>query len=481
MNLPKPRIPFLLLLAQPFAVATAQGPDPLVTFRYPETTMSLSGGTVLQTIRPNEIAQVRYAGQPPCPIFNTCEKWSPLTCMQTMAGDENGDGQYWNPALFGEIDALCLPTTATGPAKHNPRSVYWSPSAAMGMNTSVQPLRPADVGRIHVSGNVQHFMRQEHFKKALGLGPNVAIDVDAIAYQVGLGIYFSIDSDIPTPSITACGAVAVHDGDLLAIPDSAITWSSDRRVVDVQANSAGVVRSEAQFDAMLANSGVGNRFGAAVTQAIDLESLDIDQSSLAAITMFVCGNWTVAVPDFLFSTESMTGCAILSTIGGGTIPWGPCSPMAMAAPNASSGVPLGVQPVSWNVGAASYVNALAFATTSRFVLEPQQHQLNYGGAGGPGTTVAIGSDFPFVLTWIELVLPPLPGCITVAPALSPNGFPDYYFPSNMLWNMQAVTAGFGTFATPAIPAGWTGKMLFQSAALNGSNFELSTPALIDVN
>jgi hypothetical protein len=470
----------LIALTAPLALATAQGPDPLVTFSQAETTMSLSGGTVLQTIRPNEIAQVRYAGQPPCPIFNTCEKWSPLTCLQTMVGDENGDGQYWNPSLFGQIDALCLPTAATSTPSHNPRSVFWSPSATMGNLLTVQPFRPGDVARIHLSGNVQHFMRQEHFNKALGLPVNTPIDVDAIAYKVGLGVYFSIDTATPILAVTACGSVLVQDGDLIAIPQSAISWSSDFRVSNVGASSAGVVRTEAQISAMLAASGIADRFGAPITQAIDLESLDIEQSSQASTTTFVCGSWTVVVPDFLFSTRSMTGCGILSTIGGGTIPWGPCSPMAMAAPNPSSGVPLGVQPVSWAIGAASYVNALVFATTKRFVLEAQQHQLNYGLAGGPGTTVAIGSDFPLVFTWIEFVGALLPAGVTVAPFVSPNGFPEYYFPSNMLWNMQAVTGGFGVFSTPTIPIGWSGTMLFQSAALNGSNFELSTPAMIDV-
>ena len=479
MEQPK-SLPFLLTLAAPLALVTAQGPDPLVTFSQTETTMSLSGGTVLQTIHPNEIAQVRYAGQPPCPIFNTCEKWSPLTCMQTMAGDEDADGLYWNPALFGEIDALCLPSAAASMPSHNPRSVFWSPSATMGNYNTVQPFRPGDVARIHVSGNVQHFLRQEHVNKALGLPLNYPVDVDAIAYQYGLGVYFSIDVDTPYPVQTACGLVVVQDGDLIAIPHSAIIWSSDRRVSSVLPNSAGVIRNEAQFGAMLAASGIGDRFGNAITQAIDLESLDIDQSTQASVTTFTWGSWSVAVPDFLFSTESMTGCGILTTIGGGTIPWGPCSPMAMAAPNASSGVPLGVQPVSWAVGAASYVNSLAFATTKRFVLEPQQHHLNYGLGGGPGTTVAIGSDFPLVFTWIELVGAPLPGCITVAPFVSPTCFPDYFFPSNMFWNMQAVSGGFGSFPTPAIPIGWSGKLLFQSAALNGSTFELSTPAIVDV-
>lgn len=478
MNTPKS----LLALFLPLAAAVAQGPDPLVTFRFPETTMSLSGGTVLQTIRTNEIAQVKFAGQPPCPIFNTCEKWSPQTCFQTMAGDENGDGDFWNANLFGQIDALCLPTFLFQMPRHNPRDVFWSPSVPMGTTVSSPGLRPGDVGRIGIGGGVEYFMTQEQFNKALGLPPNWFLDVDAIAYQVGLGVYFSIETTIPAGNaVTACGSIAVEDGAVIAIPDSAITWSLAWTVADVLPSSAAVVIPEAQLSAMVAASGVGNRYGSALTQAIDLEALDIEQSSFASVWTFTCGSYTCPVPDFYFATESMTGAGVLSTISGGSIPWGPCSPMAWQAPLPTSGVQMGIQPVSSAVGAASHINALAFASTKRFVLEPVQHQLNYGLAGGPGTTVHIGSDFPLTLTWIELVAPPALFSITVAPGLSPDCFPDYFFPSNMFWSMTNTASGFGSFTTPAIPVGWSGKLLFQSAAFDGPAIQLSTPTVIDVN
>jgi hypothetical protein len=472
-------LPVVLPFVLPFASALAQGPDPLVTYRLQENTMSLSGGTVLQVIQPNEIAQVRFGGQPPCPIFNTCEKWSPRTCFQTMAGDDNGDGQFWNFNLFGQIDALCLPSTLFTMPRHNPREVFWSPSVAMGTTVTSPGLRPGDVGRIGLGGGIEYFMTQEHFNKALGVPANTFINVDAIAYQVGLGVYFSLET--PLAAVTACGALTVQDGDVIAIPDSAITWSLAFTVADVLPNSAAVVISETQLDAMLAASGVGDRFGNAITQALDLEALDVEQSSLASIWMFTCGSYTCPVPDFYFATESMTGAGVLSTIGGGTIPWGPCSPLAYQAPNPTSGVQMGIQPVSSTVGAASHINALAFATTKRFVLEPVQHQLNYGLAGGPGTTVHIGSDFPLTLTWIELVAPPALFSISVAPWLSPDCFPDYFFPSNMFWNMTNTASGFGSFTTPAIPVGWSGKLLFQSAAFDGPAIQLSTPTVIDVN
>lgn len=488
MNTPSPRSPArrsplaaraalgALALAVP---AAAQGPDPLVTFRFPEHTMSLSGGTPLQLIQPNEVAQVRFAGQPPCPIFNTCEKWAPRTCFQTMAGDENGDGQYWNPALFAQIDALCLPAPMFALPRHNPRDAYFSPSAPMQTNVSGAPLRPGDVARIGMGGGIQYFMTQEQFATALGVPPNTFLDVDAIAYQVGLGVYFSLDA--PLTAVTACGTVVVDDGDLIAIPDSAITWSLGWQVATVQPSSAAVVLTEAQLSAMIASTGIGDRFGTPITQAIDLEALDLDAGPFAQVTMFTCGSWTCPVPSLLFATESMTGASLLSTANGGSIPSGPCSPLAWPAPLPQSGVQMGIQPVSASLGAASWVNALAFASTKRFVLEPQQHQLNYGLLGGPATTVHVGSDFALALTWIEIVPPVVPGSIAVAPWLSPDCFPEYFFPSNLFWNTSATPTGFATFATPAIPVGFSGKLLFQSAALDGADFQLSTPTVIDVN
>ncbi len=45
--------------------------------------------------------------------------------------------------------------------------------------------------------------------------------------------------------------------------------------------------------------------------------------------------------------------------------------------------------------------------------------------------------------------------------------------------VPSAPGGFGTFATPAIPPAWFGKILFQSLAFGGSGLELSTPCLID--
>ncbi len=473
----------LLTTSLLLATATAQGPDLLLTFRAPEKTLSGSGGSLLQNLFPNEIHHLGWSSGP-CTAMST-EKWSPRTCMHTMAGDENGDGQYWNPAIFGTIDALATPISLSPVVGGvNPRSVFWSPSAAMGTNISLFPLRPGDVGRISnvpSDGQVEYFMRREQFNQALGLPLATPIDIDAIAFQPGMGVFFSLDSNIA--GMTMCGPALILDGDLICVPDWAITWTPDFRVAAVLPVSASVVITEAQFDAFVVAAAVTDKNGLCIPNAVDLESIDFDWQGPVS-QMFPCPGAVMQLPHFVFSTETMTGASLLTTIGGGQIYTGLCGPTGTACGSGPTfGPQLGIQPVSATQGANSFVNGLAFTWTARYVLEPQLHQLNYGGAGGPPTTIHMGSPWFWNFTWIEFVVPTVPGSITVAPFWSSTCFPDLYVPSLIPWVMPVpAPGGFGTFLSPAIPNGWTGKLLFQSLAFGGpTGIELSTPTVIDVN
>ncbi len=480
MRLP---IPHLFLLCVPLTSALAQQTGPLLTFSQLEYTQSLGGGP-LQMLHPNEIAFLPWPAS--CNNGNLTEKWSPLTCLQVMAGDENGDGDYWNPSLFGSIDALAIPKSWFGPVKVDPRSVFWSPSAPTGTNICASPLRPGDMGRIAMNGQVELLMSQESFNKALGLPPNYPIDIDAFDHEPGVGIFFSVDND-SLPASLGCSALPRQDGSLFAIRDDgiAISWSlGGFFVVDVQLNSAYVVMTEAQIDALLVNSNIADRFGAAVTQAIDLEALDIIPGS--AITLVtVCPNVQVPVPDFRFTTESMTGGSLMTTLFGGSVSYSSCGYGGYHAPGVQNGYAVGIQG-SPQLGPPSYVNALALATTERFALEPQAHVLNYGLQGGPGTTVHVGGPWPWVFNWLQFVSPTVPGSLNAWP-FSPTCFPDLYFPDFVFWGYTPMigytqwTSGFGSFNTPSIPAGWSGKLLFQCIALNGPTWELSTPTVIDVH
>ncbi|MBL8753778.1 MAG: hypothetical protein JNK15_10800 [Planctomycetes bacterium] len=462
------------------AVAVAQIPQFALTFSQPETTASGSGGTVLQNLRPNEIVTYDWLAGPCATV--SAEKFVPRTCFHTMAGDENGDGLYWNPALFGTIDALCgrqLPAVA---GTQNARTLFWSPSAAMGTTVSALPLRPGDVGHIvnlPGDGQVEYFMRQEQFNQALGLAPATPIDVDAIAFSPNYGVLFSLDADIA--ATTVCGPTFVRDGDILCVPGWAVTWTPDLRVGAVMPNSAAVVFTEAQIDALVVNAGVTDRFGACIPNAVDLESIEIDWSAPPPPPAFPCGGIAIPRPHLIFATETMTGGSLLTTVGGGTIYAGPCGPVGTPCPGGPTwGPQIGIRPASTTTGAASFVNAITDARVCRYVLEPQQHVLPYFGAGGPPTTIDVGSPFLWNFVFIEIAPPVVPVSLTVAPAFSALCFPDLYTPSLTFWGAAPAPFGFGSIATPAIPPLWSGKLLFQSLAFGGSGLELSTPTVIDV-
>ncbi len=455
------------------ATALAQSPGYLFTTSQTETTLSGSAGTVLQTLRQNEVASLDFV---PCP-FISAEKWAPLTCFNTMAGNDDADLFYYEANMFGAIDALCDVPSPIGCA--SARSVFYSPSVALGSTISGPPgLRPGDTGRIVRNGSgdgqVEYFLKAEDLQLALGMPISpIVVDVDAIAADPGYGVFFSVDG---THVVNAqCGVTQILDGDLWMIDAASITWTFDFRVQSVVPGSAFRVFTEAQMDAMVATAGITDRFGACQTVIQDLESLDIDYSQ-PIMAVPSCTGVVMFVPTLVFSGELMTGCGLCDTGAGGQIHQGTCTRLGNACGSslATLGNQLGLQPTSSTVGVPSYVNALTSSFVSRFVVEPQQHVVN--------APVAISLDLytPPVTTFSILfanIVPP-----TVAPSLSlPNCFfPDIYI-LPWVWSSNFNAPGFQTVTTPIvpfIPGGY--KAVFQAGALVGSQIILSTPATVDV-
>ena len=478
-----PFVPGLLAPLALCAAVAAQLPQGLITFSANEQTMSGSGGTVLRNLYPNETSLIEWGNTTSCASLSA-EKWGPRTCYDTMAGDENADGTLFNPTLFGSIDALVSTRPLALGSPQNQRTVFWSVSAPMGTNVSApRPFRPGDVARVIragvLDGQVEYLIRREQFNLALGLPLTTPIDVDAIAFDITFGLFFSLDTDIVCN--TACGSMMVHDGAIIAIPLAAMTYTVDGRIATVLPNSAVVVRTGAQVDAMVVNAGVTDRIGICLTSAVDLESLEFDWNS-AIIPWFSCGSaMPVFAPNLIFSVETGTGASLLTTALGGSIWNGACGPMGSSC---SSGLPTlgsqaGIQPVTAILGAASYVNAFLLDRTNRYVLEPQQHVMNVWPLGAPAgaNNIDVGSPFLFNFIFLEIVAPPVPMSF---PGLG-TMFPDIYVPS-ILYYMPAIAAGgFGTFPMPAIPPFFAGKVLFQSVALTPTGgIELSTPAVVDV-
>lgn len=456
----------------------AQTPNLLLSFSEFEHTASGSGGTVLGGLRRNEMAYVNFAA---CPVLSA-EKWMPRTCSHVMAGDENADGEYWNPGIFGAIDAVLTQRHSMGSGGgENQRTVFWSIAAPMGGAVSAQPFRPGDIGRIVsnglVHGQVQTFMSQEQFNIALGRAPGGAIDVDAIAWQSNFGVWFSIDNALNCN--TLCGPVLVQDGDVICIPPSALSYTSDGRIAAVMPNSAVVVHTEAQMDVFTANANIANNLGGCVASAGDVEGLEIDLLGPMTI-LTTCAGSTIGVPSLVYTTQTGTGASVLTTRSGGQIYNTPCGPAGQTCgfgPTMGSQIGLGLP--GGGVGVDSYITSLGFARARTHTLEADMPVMPISGTGSPVGFSSIHYNSPFMwnIILVELVPAIVPPAVVGLP-FSPSCFPDLYAPS--INTYMVVPGGFGTFPMPALPSGWVGKVLFQSVGLGWGVYEFSTPTVIDV-
>ena len=458
--------------------AVAQSPNFLLSFSEIERTASGSGGTILNTLHRNEMAFVNFGT---CTTLSA-EKWLPRTCSHVMAGDENADGNYWNPGIFGDIDAVLSHRHSMGSgADENQRTVFWSVAAPMGGAVSAQPFRPGDVARIvsngFVHGHVQSFMNQEQFNIALGRNPGAPLDVDAIAWQPNYGVWFSIDNS--RNCNTLCGPVLVQDGDVICIPPSALTYTGNGRIAAVAPNSAVIVHTEAQMDLFTANANVANNAGGCVAVADDVEGLEIDLLGPVS-TMTTCLGSIINVPTLLFTTATGKGASILTTNGLGQIHSTPCGLAGQACglgPTTGSQVGLGV-PVAGG-GVASHITGLGFAYACTHTLESDMPVMPVSGTGAPAgfSNIHYNSPFAFNVVLIELVPAFVPPAVVGLP-FSPRCFPDLYTPT--VTSYMLVPGGFGTIPMPALPVGFVGKVLFQSVGLGAGVFEFSTPVVVDV-
>ncbi len=477
-----------LALLSPLALVaglSAQNADFLLTYSQPERTLSGSAGTVLRFLYPNEISHLEWTTGP-CSSLSA-EKWAPRTCFDTMAGDEDGDARWWEPGLFGSIDALMDGISTAAGSPTNARTVFYSPSVAMGTGLSGAPgLRPGDVGRIVRDaslneGQVEYFMRQEQFNQALGLPLANVLDIDAIAFAPGFGVFFSLDID--TPAFLTCGPTFVQDGAILCVPDFAITYTPDFRVASVLPNSAEVVYTEAQVDFMVSNAQITNRNGVCIPNAIDTEALEIDWNGPVS-TIGTCSGLALQVPSLIFTTETMTGAGVCTTAFGGQIYNGLCGPAGRSCGfGPTLGSQMGIQPVSGNIGAPSYVNALASTRTLRYSMEPQQHVVTVPPLGLPvgSQMVDISSPFPvnFVFWTPGAFLPNSATGSFTMPLAIPLCFPDFY-PWPNYWTATLTAGGFASWPMLPIPPGFVGNVVFQSVApTTFGSWELSTPITVE--
>lgn len=473
------------LLAAP-ALAQGLGNGLLLTFSQPETTMSNSNGTSLRFLQPNEICFLDF--NLPCPV--SAEKWSPRTCFHVQAGDENGNAMYWEPGLMGNIDALVggIAGTPVG-GTATPRNIFYSVSTSVGTGVSGAPgLRPGDLGRFArigtSDGQIEYFLRREQINQALGLPLNTAIDVDAAAFHPSFGVFLSLDQDIAVT--TPCGPVLLQDGAVFCLPPWTLTYNSNWTIASTTPNSAVIVYTEAQMDAFLANAQVTNRFGACLSQVIDVEELELDWSG-PMTTMVPCPGLILTVPALLFTAESGTGASILTTANGGQIWNSPCMPMGRSCSGGGPtlGIQSGIQPVSGAVGAASYISGLLQTATLRYPLEARIPVHNSSPSGVPAGATLFDLASPGLFNWVFYTFAPAgPNAVPLSLSgwpLSLFGYPDYYpLPNIYPGSPFPTVGGYCTFPSFPIPPNFPVKLLIQSVTVVNGNIEFSTPAMLDI-
>jgi len=463
------------------AVATsclAQSSNLVLSFSQLEHTLSGSGGTVLRYLYRNEMAYLNFGS---CASLSS-EKWLPRTCSHVMAGDENGDGQYWNPGIFGDIDAVLTHRHSASPSDpDNQRTVFWSVSSAMGDVIAGYRFRPGDVARIvsdgSSDGRVEVFMSQDLFNISLGRSPNHPLDIDAIAWQPNLGIWFSIDNSMINAN-TMCGPMGVRDGDVICIPPSAIAYTADGRIASVMPSSAIVVYTEAEMDAFTANANVADHVANPVTSVSDVEGLEMDLS-LPITTVITCMGMPLDVPVLLFTTETATGASILTTQGTGQIHTTPCglagTPYHPSGGN-TTGEQMGLMPPPIS-GVFSHITGLGFAHARTYTLETDTPVVPMASTASP-INISYNTPFPINVMFLQLVPSDVPRALVALP-FSLTCFPDWYAPAFMSVGVY-MGPGFGVLPSPPIPTFYSGKILFQSAAPDvGNAIEFSTPLVVD--
>jgi len=460
---------FLTLAAS--SALFAQGGDFIYTTVTAEQTLSGSGGTVLQNIYPNDIVGLPFL---PCPRL--AEKWVPRNAFMTMAGDEDGDNSYWEPALLGRINALLVTSGFMG-VVGNPRTVWYSPGISMGTTVSGAPgLRTGDIGRIARTtagdGRIQYFIRQEAINNALGLPLTTTINVDAAAFSPNHGLFLSLADDI---ACNPCGGpVLLRDGDVFCLPPSAYTLTPNFTIGGTAANSAVIVHTEAQMDAFVSNAQVTNRFGVCVTNVVDTTALEIDFSATTSIVIPGCTGTPVFVPALLFSAETLTGGAILTTAFGGQIYNSSCGPMGTSCGSGPTlGLQIGLRPPSAAVGIPSFLNALASTRMFTYTAESVVPQIPVG------TPAQIAFNTPGIMSWVFLTFAPTgPGAVAPSSPFTWGflGYPDYYLVPNF---MGTIPGGFATYTSPPIP--FVCDLVFQGVTITSAGtIEASTPTMIEV-
>lgn len=278
----------------------------------------------------------------------------PVALQIYYAGDIDGDGLYADtsssaPSPGGsDIDEIFVKAGTVGPV--TPRDVFFSiaaPSANFGVLAS-------DVVRYQAQGVREFFLHEADLVTGCG-ATAPPVNLDALAQSAAGDLYFSFG----TSEAVNFGTAA--DGDLLFIPNSAISYDMNGNILAIGASSAVRIATESQLLAMVTASGFRQANGAAPSTLFNLSGLEIDPNG---------GNWmspvdTLIYPNLLFTwKDTSNDGAILSTAAGGSL--AVINGVTMGSTVATQGTQLGFLPGISGTGGS---NGLALIPTQAPVYE----------------------------------------------------------------------------------------------------------------
>jgi hypothetical protein len=417
------RTPVILAVLAALCVTTAVTPaqrprdELLFTTLKPEQTLCPKPPS-LRRIDPNDVMSV----VPPTSVGPACrgaDKWAPANAWCTLIGDENADGRIYE-ALFagGHIDALQWAVKNKYPGTPSMRDMYISPKSPIGSNVSGAVADPGDAFRVQANGQFRKFLTVNQIRGAFNISSRT-VNLDAITLakhpKLGWFIYLSLEN---THGVTVVngGPMIAQDGAVLGLRVAALG-----EPVVLAPNPAYMVLTEAMMNALVTSSGVRNASGTPVTAIGDTDGLHWESSNQMFQNQF--GVWN----ELMFSGERLTGGAVLTTAGGGSIAVLNGAPLASNV--ATTGVQVGLLPgPGAMVGSLNGLEVRPAELTHNFVLETPLPVIP---AGGGVLRVDVGGASPApgnVFLLVGVVAPGTPIVPFVPLGVPVSCFPEVLFP-----------------------------------------------------
>ncbi len=222
-------VPWFLLLALGTSSA-AQSRALLFASAEPQVLTSWKGSGLLGRLDDQEAAMA-LPGSAQQAL--AARKFLSLGALHAFWGDPAGKGDYTQPFVVGEIDALFVPGGFLGASPGRGRGFFFSVTRRrlpVFLGNRVGTLGPADLFRWKEKGRVQVFLSSSLLEKALGF-QSPTLDVDAFCADSKGDLFFSLALDEPYPS------PKVLDGDLCFLSARALVYAPDGTVKDVRAGA----------------------------------------------------------------------------------------------------------------------------------------------------------------------------------------------------------------------------------------------------